>query len=214
MKTLAPTVCILLLSPPTAPATGSPERSDGCWIGVTRFEPADAEDGDRFASSAAVSGSTLVVGAPGKSLSAPTQGAAYVFVDSGAGCANRVFASGAKLEVTGVPSVTVDTLVLRVAGQEPSNSGLYFQGTTDLSPGLDWGDGLRCTGGAIRRLQVRFADGAGASTTTIPIGVAGGVSAGDTRYYQLWYRTVVAPPCGAGVNDFNASNGVAVRWYP
>jgi len=132
----------------------------------------------------------------------------------GSGCANGLFASGAYLTATGVASVTSDTLVLRTTHGEPSNSALYFQGTTDLSPGLLWGDGLRCTGGAIRRLQVRFADGDGSSLTTIPIGAAGGVGAGDTRYYQLWYRTIDDPPCGAGVNDYNSSNGYRIIWQP
>ncbi len=132
----------------------------------------------------------------------------------GAGCANGVFPSGAKLVGDGVASVTSDTLVLRTAYQEPNNSGLYFQGTTDLSPGMVWGDGLRCTGGAIKRLQVRFADTTGSSNTTIPISVAGAVSAGDTRHYQLWYRTTANPPCGSGVNDFNSSNGYTITWAP
>ncbi len=132
----------------------------------------------------------------------------------GAGCANGVFLSGARLVGTGVASVTNDSLVLRSVNQEPDNSGLYFQGTTDLSPGMVWGDGLRCTGGAIQRLQVRFADAAGTSSTTVPISVAGGVSAGETRYYQLWYRTIVDPPCGGGVNDFNSSNAFAITWRP
>jgi len=132
----------------------------------------------------------------------------------GAGCDNGVFASGALLIGSGVASVTGDTLVLQSVHQEPDNSGLYFQGTADLTPGLPWGDGLRCTGGEIVRLQVRFADAAGSSSTTIPIGAAGGVSAGDTRYYQSWYRSVLAPPCGPGVNDFNSSNGYRIVWQP
>jgi len=132
----------------------------------------------------------------------------------GSGCANGVFASGAHLMATGVASVTGDTLVLRTTHAEPNNSGLYFQGTTDLTPGMVWGDGLRCTGGAIVRLQVRFADATGSSSTTTPIGAAGGVSAGDMRYYQLWYRTTDDPPCGSGVNDFNSSNGYVLTWQP
>jgi hypothetical protein len=132
----------------------------------------------------------------------------------GAGCANGVHASGAYLTATGSASVTGDTLVLRTTHGEPNNSGLYFQGTTNLAGGLLWGDGLRCTGGGVRRLQVRFADTDGSSLTTIPIGTAGGVSAGDRRYYQLWYRNIVAPPCGAGVNDFNSSNGYVITWQP
>jgi hypothetical protein len=133
---------------------------------------------------------------------------------SGAGCANGVFASGAYLTATGTASISADTLVLRATHQEPNNSGLYFQGTSDLSPGMAWGDGLRCAGGAIRRLQVVFAEADGSSLTTIPIGAAGAASAGDTHYYQLWYRNVDTPPCGAGVNDFNSSNGYTIRWLP
>ena len=38
---------------------------------------------------------------------------------------------------------------------------------------------------------------------------AGNVTAGDTKYYQLWYRNPLNSPCA---NDFNASNGVAVTW--
>ena len=129
----------------------------------------------------------------------------------GSGCANGVFSSGAQLTGNGLASVTNDTLVLRTAYQEPNNSGLYFQGITDLTPGVIWGDGLRCTGGAITRLQVRFADGAGSSNTTIPIGSKGGVSAGDTRYYQCWYRNPQDSPCGY---QFNASNGYGIAWIP
>jgi len=132
----------------------------------------------------------------------------------GSGCANGVFDSGAYLMATGVASVTDDRLVLRTTHAEPGNAGLYFQGTLDLSPGIVWGDGLRCAGGGIRRLQVRVADGEGSSFTTLSLAAAGAVGAGDLRYYQLWYRTIVVPPCGAGVHDFNSSNGYGVLWQP
>jgi hypothetical protein len=131
----------------------------------------------------------------------------------GAGCDNGVFASGAQLTGSGLASVGADTLVLTTVHLEPVNSGLYFQANTDLSPGIIWGDGLRCAGGQLKRLQVRFADAAGTSSTTIGISAkAGNVSAGDIKRYQCWYRTTQAPPCGSGVNDFNASNGLEVTW--
>ncbi len=133
----------------------------------------------------------------------------------GSGCANGVFSSGALLTSSGWPSASNDTLVLAATHLEPNNSGLYFQADNDLSPGMPWGDGLRCAGGSLKRLQVRFADGQGASQTTIGISVkAGNVAAGDTKYYQCWYRTTTNPPCGTGVNDFNATNGYAVTWGP
>jgi hypothetical protein len=134
----------------------------------------------------------------------------------GSGCANGVFASGAQLTGSGSASVGADTLVLATSGLEPSNSGLYFQADNDLSPGIIWGDGLQCAGGSLKRLGVRFANASGYSDTsawTTPISVkAGNVLAGNTKHYQCWYRTTVNPPCGAGVNDFNSSNGYAVTW--
>jgi len=133
----------------------------------------------------------------------------------GSGCANGVFASGAQLTASGVPSLSADTLVLACTGLEPSNSGLYFQANNDLSPGLTWGDGLQCAGGQLKRLGVRFSDATGYSDTSgyaLPISVkAGNITAGDTKYYQCWYRNPLSSPCAS---DFNASNGYAVTWAP
>ena len=133
----------------------------------------------------------------------------------GSGCANGVFASFAQLTGSGVASVSGDTLVLATTGLEPSNSGLYFQANNDLSPGSIWGDGLQCAGGQLRRLGVRFSDASGYSDTSgysQPISVkAGNVVAGDTKYYQCWYRNPLSSPCGS---KFNASNGYAVTWLP
>ena len=133
----------------------------------------------------------------------------------GAGCANGAFTSGAKLTGTGVASLSADTLVLATTGLEPSNSGLYFQANNDLSPGLVWGDGLQCAGGQLKRLGVRFSDATGYSDTSgypQPISVkAGNITAGDTKYYQCWYRNPNGSPCAT---DFNASNGYAVTWAP
>jgi hypothetical protein len=133
----------------------------------------------------------------------------------GSGCDNGAFASGAKLTGSGVASLSNDSLVLTTHRLEPNNSGLYFQADNDLSPGVIWGDGLQCAGGDLRRLQVRFANAMGTSSTTLPISAkAGNVTAGSTKRYQCWYRTTSNPPCGSGVNDFNASNGYEVTWLP
>ncbi len=137
----------------------------------------------------------------------------------GSGCANGAFASGARLTGTGVASISADTVVLAGTGLDPNNSGLYFQADNDLSPGVVWGDGLQCAGGDLKRLGVRFSDASGASDTSAwatPISVrAGNVSAGDTKRYQLWYRdNSGGQPCGVGVNDFNATNGIEIVWAP
>jgi hypothetical protein len=136
----------------------------------------------------------------------------------GSGCYNGVFSSGAQLLGSGTASVSNDTMVLATTHLEPNNSGLYFQANNDLSPGLIWGDGLQCAGGQLKRLGVRFANSSGYSDTSgwaFTISAkAGNVLAGDTKHYQCWYRTTSNPPCGAGINDFNSSNGYKVVWLP
>jgi len=163
----------------------------------------------------------------------PVPGAAYCFGDPGqgipcpcandndgslmgAGCANGVFASGAGLFGTGLASASDDSLVLTTIGLEPDNTGLYFQADNRLGggDGVHFGDGLRCAGGSLVRLQVVTADAAGASSTTVGIAAKGGIQAGQTKRYQCWYRTTDDPPCGLGVWDFNLSNGYEITWTP
>ena len=76
-----------------------------------------------------------------------------------------------------------------------------------------FGDGLRCAGGGVIRLEVRFANAGNNYTadSTLPIAVAGGASAGQTKRYQYWYRDSGTSPCAS---LFNLSNGVEVTWAP
>lgn len=130
----------------------------------------------------------------------------------GNGCANGTFATGANLDATGTPAVGGDTLVLNVTQATPNRPGLFFQGlnATNGGNGLAFGDGLRCAGGGIVRLEVVFADSQGMAQTSVSISVEGGVLPGDLRRYQYWYRDPTLSPCGAG---FNLTNGYAVNWF-
>ena len=118
---------------------------------------------------------------------------------------------GGKLDSSGSSSITENSLVLRGSQLVPSQPGLYFQGNNAINSGLGnaFGDGLRCAGGGVRRLQVRFADIAGSSQTSISISGSGGVNPGDVKRYQLWYRDPNTSFCGFG---FNLSNGLQVTW--
>jgi len=131
--------------------------------------------------------------------------------EEGRGCANSTFASGAQLFAEGAASVSSSTLVLHGDGVTPNQAGLFFQGVNAVNGGLGsiFGDGLRCAGGAVTRLQVRFFDALGAGSTTLDLAVKGGVASGDVRYYQLWYRDPGASPCGT---EFNTSNGLEITW--
>ena len=129
---------------------------------------------------------------------------------SDAGCANSAGA-GATLSRNGDASVSSSTLVLESVGLVSGQPGLYFQGNNAINAGSGntFGDGLRCAGGSVIRLQVRAASGAGASSTTINIATKGGATVGDVRRYQLWYRDPSISPCGSG---YNLTNGVEVTW--
>jgi hypothetical protein len=129
---------------------------------------------------------------------------------AGEGCANGT-GEGAIMSAAGDASASAPSLVLSTAHLIPGQPGLYFQGNNAIAggQGIHFGDGLRCAGGAVVRLQVRFAAADGTSATTTNIAGAGSVSAGDTKRYQLWYRDPNSSACGS---LFNLSNGVEIVW--
>ena len=133
----------------------------------------------------------------------------------GSGCDNGVFASGANLFAIGQASVSVDTLALVTKHAEPNNACLFFQGNTRVNGGngITYGDGLRCAGGGVSRLQVAFSNGAGRARTTVALGAKVGAEPGDLSRYQCWYRSTTNPACGP-VNFFNTSNGYELMWMP
>ena len=113
-----------------------------------------------------------------------------------------------------------DTLVLHGERGQPHNSGLFFQGLNNIDGmGVYLGDGVRCAGGNIKRIQVRMNGPGGDASTSVSISARSAalghvIYPGDTLYYQWWYRDTNNPPCGLGVNDANSSNGYEVLWRP
>lgn len=138
---------------------------------------------------------------------------------TGRGCDNTTATGGAKLVVQGgTPSVGADTLQLSVSGAVPFSPGLYYEGSTTANPtapfGVTFGNGLRCAGGTTNRLEVQFADGVGASSTTVSLSGFGAAIAGHTYYYQQWYRdTGNVGTCTPGFG-FNLSNALSLTWLP
>ena len=93
----------------------------------------------------------------------------------------------------------------------PGQPGLFFQADNNLSgQGLTLGDGIRCCGGNLVRLGTVFPDGNGTATFN-NVASNGGVSAGETKCYQYWYRDPNGGPCGFG---FNLTNAYDVIWAP
>jgi len=219
------------------------EREGRDWVLRQKLEETSVQDGEHYGHSVALSGDLGVIGTPSSHDNGSYSGKVFAYHHRlppgtgtcfgdpgsgtpcpcnndndgsvpGSGCDNGIFPSGAKLEGSGIASVAHDSLVLTTTHQEPFNTGLYFQAKNDLSPGVVWGNGLRCAGRGETRLQVRTADIDGTSFTTVALGAKGGVVAGDTRFYQLWYRSTVYPPCGFGSNEFNTTNGYRITWKP
>ncbi|HJP01808.1 MAG TPA: hypothetical protein QF764_08595 [Planctomycetota bacterium] len=131
---------------------------------------------------------------------------------AGNGCSNGSNPAGANLGGSGVADTAADTAVLLGSGLVPGQPGLYFQGDNAINGGngVTFGDGLRCAGQNVQRLQVRVADGSGNSETNVSISTQGGVSPGDTKHYQLWYRDPAGSPCGT---TFNLTNGYTIVWF-
>ncbi len=198
---------------------------------ITKLFASDGAYSDRLGLSVAISNNTALLGAFDDDDNGDESGSAYLFDFSpgvpycfGAalqcpcgntgspedGCANST-GSGAHLSAFGANSVSANLLTLE-ANHLPVGPGLYFQGENAINGGQGsyFGDGLRCAGGGVIRLEVQFSSG-GSSNTTVSIVTKGGVVAGQTKRYQLWYRDPNSSPCGS---SFNLTNGYEVTWIP
>ncbi|MCH2105068.1 MAG: integrin alpha [Planctomycetes bacterium] len=123
------------------------------------------------------------------------------------GCANSD-GSSAHLRAVGSLSASTDSLSFRAIGLPTGQPALLYTGVNKIQSGqgLAFGDGLRCAGGAVVRLGVRFGDIAGDAQWSSPFPSAPW-SAGTTRHFQVWYRNNPVTACGGG---FNLSNGYTV----
>lgn len=133
--------------------------------------------------------------------------------NGGAGCASSIAGGGATLTASGTNSIVAGDLVLLGGHVDPLRPTLFFQGDNALNGGQGFlfGDGLRCVGAPVIRLQTVWPDATGSAITTIDLAAAGGVTSGDTKRYQLWYGDTQPTPCGMG---FNLTNAVEVVWLP
>jgi hypothetical protein len=124
------------------------------------------------------------------------------------------FSNGGHLVAEGLPSVSADGLTL-TASNIPG-PGLFFQANGLIGAPATLGDGKLCAGISIVRMGVVFPSTSAATypggLTPAPIHIAGApVLAGDTKYYQCWYRSV---PGLCSASNFNLSQGVQLTWQP
>jgi hypothetical protein len=140
----------------------------------------------------------------------------------GAGCNNSVGNGGAHLSATGAASLSADTFKLTQVNELGTSLSIFLQGTINIPNGVVFGDGVRCIGGALKRLYVRSASGGTVSAPTV--GVDPSVSAmsatlgdtilaGSSRFYGVYYRDANATFCpNPPGNTWNIGNSYSIVW--
>jgi hypothetical protein len=141
----------------------------------------------------------------------PCQGAAGA---SGNGCENSAITGGASLTAAGIPSC--DTVVLTQTGELSNATSIFLQGTANMAAGTQFGDGVRCVGGNLKRLYQKNAVGGvvtapemgDPSIQTRSAALGDTITPGSIRYYQVYYRD---PGSVSGLN-FNVGNALQIQW--
>ncbi len=141
---------------------------------------------------------------------------------SGKGCENSASTGGAVLASAGSASVSGDSLLLTTSGEPPTASSVVLQGDGAIGP-IPFGDGLRCTGGALKRMYTKTASAGvvsapqpGDASFSARSALLGDlIASGSTRYYQTYYRDPVSSFCASPTgNIWNVSSGLSILWGP
>jgi hypothetical protein len=143
-------------------------------------------------------------------------------VGAGRGCDNSSATGGAQLTVVGLAALAADSLQFTSSFEKPTATSIFLQGSAQVSPAVPFGQGLRCTGGTLKRLFLHAAVGGVASAPTggdaavsVQSAALGDpLSAGETRFYQVYYRDPNVLGSCAPDATFNASQALSIVWYP
>ena len=137
--------------------------------------------------------------------------------EMGRGCENSNWTGGARLSASGTPNP--DTLVLHASDMLPSVSALAIQGSALLYEPVNFGDGLRCIGGTLRRMYVGQAVGSALdfpgptdpSISQRSAALGDPLLPGTVRTYQVVYRDPDPLFCTQG-GAWNVTSAVRVVW--
>src|SRR4030095_1679436 len=77
----------------------------------------------------------------------------------GQGCDNSSMNGGALLSATGGSYLSSDSLVFVALGERPTALSIVLQGNALIASGTVYGQGVRCAGGALKRLYTKTASG-------------------------------------------------------
>jgi len=141
---------------------------------------------------------------------------------SGRGCDNSSGTGGASLSVAGVAYVTMDSLRFTTAGEKPNALSILMQGTSAVSAGVTYGQGVRCLGGTLKRLFAKTAMGGSITApdalvndptiTDRSAAVGDVITAGSSRWYLVSYRDPVVLGGCPSTRTFNATQTGRIDW--
>ncbi len=121
---------------------------------------------------------------------------------------NSVDAVGAVMAYAGSQSVLNNDFVLLASGLPPNTSGIFYYSANETFS--VFGNGFRCIGNPVFRLGVIQVNLFGDAVYNLNIAAApGGISSGQTKFFQFWYRN----PAGGGAG-FNLSDALGVPFCP
>jgi hypothetical protein len=140
------------------------------------------------------------------------------------GCNNSAGTGGATIVASGSNSLSTPTLVFTTAGERPVATSILLQGNAVIAGGAVFGQGVRCVGGALRRLFVKNAVGGSIHAPDFAAGdpdiasrsaaLGDPISAGQTRWYMVFYRDpFVLGGCSA-LATFNGTPTARISWLP
>jgi Tol biopolymer transport system component len=138
------------------------------------------------------------------------------------GCDNSSATGGAALSATGDAHLSGDTLVFLAVGEKPTALSIVLQGNAFVAGGVVYGQGMRCVGGALKRLYSKGAEG---GSITAPDFGAGDLSVsaqsaskgdvilpGQPRWYIVYYRDPTVLGGCPDSSTFNATQTGQVSW--
>jgi Tol biopolymer transport system component len=141
---------------------------------------------------------------------------------AGRGCDNSSSTGGAVLQAAGIAYLSMDNLVFTTAGEKPSATSIVLQGNAAMASGLAFGQGVRCVGGLLKRLYTKSASAGSITAPNFGLGdpsvsarsaVLGDViSAGESRWYLVYYRDPVVLGGCTNADTFNSTQTGRVDW--
>jgi Tol biopolymer transport system component len=138
----------------------------------------------------------------------------------GRGCDNSAITGGAILSATGVAYLSMDSLVFTASGEKPTALSVFSQGSTLVSTGIVFGQGVRCASVNLKRLYTTSATGGVASAPsgsdpavhTRSATLGDPIAPGTSRFYYVYYRDpIVLGGCPAS-STFNATQTGQIAW--